>query len=307
MTELLRLSDYRRMAGLREPTVRLSFLNEQDRSPFLEGRSYILSAYSKTGKSELMTRVVLGWGLEVLWVSEESERIWEDRSLKLVDYPDTMKIAHAMGMPLADIGRLVDEEEWDVLVIDTVKMLRIQDENDTAEVMNKLQPLLAKQQEADKIAILLHHTRKAGGSHGMAAAGSHAFTAAVDTVLEIDRHASGKNRRILRGEGRIEPVTSLIYELTDAGLFVVVGAEEDFTADGYQKALERVMGVEWQTTRELVEQCDPKPSNADKHLNALVDTGMVERDPSVAKKGATYRWRKVMWDDGGGTDGGPEG
>ena len=208
MADLNRLSDLRRLARLRAPTRRLPFLDgDVALSPFQEGRSYLLSAYSKVGKTEVMIRVVQQWGEEewgarqVLWVSEESQSIWEDRALKLPDFPDNILIAHAMGIKLEQLGELIEEVEHQVLVIDTVKMLQIKDENDVGEVMAKLTPLLAKQQREGNIAILLHHTRKQGGSHGMSASGSHAFSAATDAVLEIQRGKPDNRRKLLGGGG----------------------------------------------------------------------------------------------------------
>lgn len=303
MTKLTRLSEFREQARHRPPTVRLPFLNEVELSPFREGRSYLVSAYSKVGKTEIFIRTCQLWGeeewgsREVLWVSEESQMIWEDRSLILPKLPDNISIGNAMGMPLKDIGAMVNDTPWDVLVIDTVKMLRIQDENDTAEVMSKLTPLLAKQQEENKIAIFLHHTRKAGGSHGMSASGSHAFSAAVDAVLEISRYKK-KNQRLLSGEGRIEPVASLVYELDEeTGLFLVTGQLEDYQKSNVGDRMLAVMTKEWMTTKKVSALLDPEPSDAGKALRMLARDGKVERDPPMVDgqraQGKTYRWRKA--------------
>lgn len=291
MLQLLRLSEYRALAAQRPPTQHLPFLGEVEKSPFVKGRSYLLSAFSKTGKTELMIQVVLGWAdQEILWISEESQKIWEDRSVALqpVSAADNVRVCHGMGMSLHEIGLLVARETWDVLVIDTVKLLAIADENDSAEVMKKLRPILAKQQEdVDKMAILLHHTRKAGGTHGLGAAGSHAFTAAVDTVLEISRYKKPNQRRF-HGEGRIEPVEDIIYTL-EAGQ-LTVQREGDSVA-------ERLMGVmtsEWQVTKALAEALDPAPADAGKALKILAKQGRIERDPPMSegtKQGTTFSWR----------------
>ena len=285
--ELRLLSEYRELAKLRPPTVRLPFLGKVDISPFLEGRSYLLSAYSKTGKTELMIRVVLGWDRKILWITEESQRIWEDRAVGLAEGGENVTICHAMGLPLKDIGRVVDQTEWDVLVVDTVKVLQIVDENDSAEVMKKLQPLLARQQAQNKIAIFLHHTRKAGGLHGVGAAGSFAFTAAVDVSLFIDRYKK-KNQRRLFGNGRIEQVEDIVYILEEGQMLV-----QKEVGNVSERLMEAMTG-EWQSTKKLAGGLDPEPADAGKVLRVLAKQGRVERRPPMfegALQGTTFYWR----------------
>ena len=205
MPELRRFSEYYALAKSRPPTVPMPFLGQIEKTPFQAGFSHILAADSKVGKTELTIRVVMGWpDHEVLWFSEESQGVWEKRAL-LIGRPvgPNVRLCHAMGLSSKVIIEMVRESEWDVLVIDTVKLLQIVDENDPAEVMKKLQPILAIQQERKKLAIFLHHKRKAGGEAGSATAGSYQFRGSVDVTLELSRHKK-KNQRRLHGFARIQ-------------------------------------------------------------------------------------------------------
>lgn len=289
---LRRLSEYRALASNREPTPRLPFLNEKDKSPFLANRSYLLVAMSKLGKTSLMVRIAMGWSeYEVLWISEEGQGFWEDRSLKLDSGGENIMICHAMGLSPKQISTVVEETEWDILVIDTVKLLQIADENDAAEVSKKLRPFLKIQQEQGKIAIFLHHSRKAGGTFGLGAAGSHAFMAVIDNELEISRHPSVGNQRRLTGYGR-ETIESLVYEMTREGEI-----ERMSVVPEQGKVSERLMEViasEWQSTKELAELLDPEPKDAGRALKTLAKQGKVERRPPLdegTKQGKVYSWR----------------
>ncbi len=288
LPELRLLSEYPALAANREPTKRFPFLGEIEKSPFLEGRSYIIVALSKMGKTALTIRVVLDWtDQKILWITEESRRTWEDRSLKLkLEGKGTnVMLCHAMGMAVKDIERVVNQTEWDVLVIDTLKVLQIPDENDTAEVMKRLRPFLAKQQEEDKLTIFLHHSRKAGGAYGLAGAGSHAFIAAVDTELEIAPYKQTNQRR-LSGRGR-DDVEPLVYMLEDGKMTVVqkVGS--------ISEQLMEVLTSEWQSTKELAEALDPEPKDAGRALKALAALGRIERNPPKGGQGTTFYWRRV--------------
>ena len=283
------LSEYVELAAQRKPEVALPFLGQVENSPFSEGFSYLFTAYSKTGKTELMIRLALEWGSHrILWITEESQFVWEKRAVALgigVE-GNHVGMCHAMGLPLKDIGQAVDETEWDILVVDTVKVLQIIDENDPTEVMKRFRPLLAKQQREGKTIIFLHHTRKAGGVHGLGAAGSGAFTAAVDKSLFIDR-VREKNQRRLFGDGRIIPIEDIFYMLEN-GEMSVVKKEVSLSV-----RLLEVLTESWQSTKELTEALNPAPADAGKALRVMVKQGKVERDPEKGGQGTTFYWRRA--------------
>ena len=286
--QLKRLSEYRVLAVSRPPVERLPFLGEVEKSPFMEGWSYLLTAYSKTGKTELMIRLVMSWSDHtILWITEEGEVMWEKRALYLGEGGENVMMCHAIGLSPKEIAEVVNQTEWDVLVIDTIKLLQIVDENDPAEVMKRLRPLLAKQQKDRKMSIFLHHSRKAGGAHGMAAAGSGAFQGAVDISLFIDHFPTSKKHRLLHGLGRIYPVEDIIYALEGTELIVQEKVES------VPVRLMEVMTGDWQSTKELSSLLDPEPGDAGKALKILARQKRVERKPPLDEgttQGGTYYW-----------------
>ena len=290
---LKRLSELRASATARGPTTRFPFLDETERSPVLAGRSYLVSAYPFTGKTELMVRVVREWPEEVLYISEEPAVIWEDRATALGDGPDNLLVCHAMGLTLPEIAAVASATNWGVLIVDSVKLLGIRDENAVAEVTAKMRPFIAAQQARNGLIIFLHHTRKGGGNHGEGAAGSHAFLAVVDTALELLR-VKEQNQRLLRGESRVDPVESLVYARDVEGHFTVV----EIPVQGPQ-LMDRILTClshEWMITSEIKEQLsDVSMDKVVQVLRGLTRQGKVERDPSMAEgkmQGVTYRWRR---------------
>ena len=99
-----------------------------------------------------------------------------------------------------------------MVIVDTVRLLRLQDENNNSEVNLALTPIIALCRERGQTLILSHHTKKAGGDFGVAAAGGHAFLGIVDVGLELMRDANVPERRRLRGWGRIVDVPELLFE-----------------------------------------------------------------------------------------------
>ena len=173
--------------------------------------------------------------------------------------------------------------------MDTIKLLSIVDENDAAEVGRKLQPLLAVQQEKGKMAVFLHHTRKTGGVDGLSQAGSHAFSAAVDTTLVLSRHPQAKNQRRLHGYGRIHDPDDVVYALEEGKLTVV---QEVGTVP---TRLMEAMSEEWQSTKDLAEALDPEPKDAGRALKVLAKQRRIERSPPMSegtKQGTTFYWRR---------------
>ena len=94
---------------------RLPFLGRIDESPFLRGWSHIVVAYTKTGKTELVTRVITGWGqigVDVLYISEEHQGIWRERMSRIEEPVGHIDVVFALGGDPGDINPLIIEDKW---------------------------------------------------------------------------------------------------------------------------------------------------------------------------------------------------
>lgn len=115
-----------------------------------------------------------------------------------------------------------------LIIIDTLsRHWNIEDENNNAMVEGVLNPLIAVVRKTGCAVVLIHHTRKSGGSGGVASRGGSALVGAVDVILEMAR--VGKDRttkRRLEGYSRYKGTPDdIIIQLTDDGYIV---AKDDF-------------------------------------------------------------------------------
>lgn len=120
-----------------------------------------------------------------------------------------------------------------LIVIDTLsRHWGNDDENDNAKVEAILTPLINITRVTGCAILLIHHTRKSGGSGGVASRGGSAIVGAVDIILELGRFDRGDrtNRRRLEGYSRYRGTPdSLVIQLSEEG-YMVMG-EGDMDSD----------------------------------------------------------------------------
>jgi hypothetical protein len=268
----------------------------------VQGWSHLLSAYPKTGKTQLITQVVSEWcaqGIRVTYYSEEPQGVWEARLARMgsADGLENLEIVSAIGFSATDIKADMQIIDANVVVVDTVRLLRLEDENSNSQINLTLTPLIAVARQRGQTLIFLHHNRKGAGEHGVAASGGHAFLGVVDIALELGRVGDQPRRRTIKGWGRINEVPELVYELGDDGVMQALGAPRDLELKEVVVRVRDVLTDLFQTTSQLRDALgEPKPShdNISKALIQLATTGEALRDPSMtggSKPGKTYRWR----------------
>ncbi len=260
------------------------------------GLSHLVSGYPKAGKTELLARVVAEWRDDsVLWFTEEPDVVWETRLASLPSHYDHVILRFALGETLDAMRERILTGDESIVVIDTTKLLGLEDANDASEVTRVLTPIISACRRGRKTLILAHHERKGGGRHGEGIAGSHAFLGLVDVALEIARDEHAPNRRIITGLGRVVAIPELCYELQPDGSMTALG---DPNALALEEVVERVrllLGEEWQSLRDVLSAMgEPRPSEDQvrRALNVLVERGDAERDPPAGVKGnRAHRWR----------------
>ena len=269
-------------------------------SVVIQGLSHLLAGYPKTGKTELLTRLAGEWsqaGLRVVYFTEEPRSVWEARLAGLPGEFGSVEIVFSLGAKLPDFLDAIESGDEAIVVLDTLRLLGIRDENDNAAINQTLTPLIATCRVGDKTLVMAHHTRKGGGSNAEAAAGGHAFVGVVDIALELSREANIPRRRLIRGWGRVVEVPELVYHVDEDGLMTVLGDPSELAFREVKDRIVEVLTDGWQTSREVGDALgDPRPSpdQVGKALMALAKEGVAERDPPIAKgrkQGATYRWK----------------
>ncbi|SVD65545.1 uncharacterized protein METZ01_LOCUS418399, partial [marine metagenome] len=205
---------------------RLPFLGQTEASPFVKDCSHLFVGYPKTGKTELLTETVSDWsglGIRTCYFTEEPEFIWDARLEMASGDFDGVELVFALGGGYEAILSEISASKADIVIIDTLRVLMMNDENDNSHINKVFTPLMAACRTSSKTLIISHHTRKGGGSGGEAASGGHAFLGLVDIGLELERVGQPDNRRKIKGHGRIFGVQELLYERSDDGIFLLLG------------------------------------------------------------------------------------
>ncbi len=234
------------------PPTKLPFFGGAAPSPFYEGWSHLLSAYPKVGKTELLVRVAAEWcqkGQSVLYITEEPMGVWAKR-LRSMRWPAAnLHLYFAMDQTGKAIVANIRQRSQPVVILDTLRLLSIENENDSAMVAKAMQPLITACRKGEKTLVAVHHTRKSGGDNGMASAGSHAFAGIVDVVLELNRVKKEPSMRVLEGIGRIDEVEPVTY-IKDGRDFRVV-----HTTSTTERVIDKIRGLilpgEWWTVKEI--------------------------------------------------------
>ncbi len=262
---------------------------------FFRGWTHLLSAYPKIGKTELLVRVVAEWNETILWFTEESIETWKARLAGLPFTLERVVLFFGLGVPREVLLRRIAQGTEKAVIIDTDKLLGIRDPNDAGEVTEVLVPFISTCREQGKTLVIAHHERKAGGQHGEGISGSHAFLGLVDIALELLPDAQARNRRLIRGYGRVVSICELVYELREDGLMVALGAPEVLSLEATKERVLALLTEDWQTLREIMEGLgDPKPSDEQvrRALNALVEEGKADRDPPPGVRSTrAHAWR----------------
>jgi hypothetical protein len=154
------------LSGDIPPIEKLPLLGDSALSPFVGEWAHLLSGYPKTGKTELLVRLAMEWsraGLPVPYITEEPELVWAARLARLPEGFENVQLIFGMGYTQADVeGSIVAGDER-IVIVDTIRLLRIGDENDNSSLNTALTPLITLCRGKKQTLIMAHHTRKGGG------------------------------------------------------------------------------------------------------------------------------------------------
>lgn len=143
---------------------------------------------------------------------------------------------------LAKIKEFAGTWQNSLIIIDTLsRHWGIEDENNNAMVESVLNPLIAIVRQTGCALVLIHHTRKSGGSGGVASRGGSALVGAVDIILELGRVERGDrtNRRRLEGYSRYKGTPeNIVIQLSEEGY--LLKNEDNWDADDPSAATKAV-------------------------------------------------------------------
>jgi hypothetical protein len=195
----------------------------------LEGGTNLLYSYPKVGKTELLTQMAGEWcdmGLQVRYLTEESFGNWRKRLAVHHVTSTALQFYYAWGCDLSHILCLLDAEEYDVLIVDTLRnaigFIESEGDRDVARVIH---PLLAGC--AGKTVVVGYHARKMPGDGGRDISGHHALYGAFDRALQLGPVDGRDNQRKLHASGRCmyDGEATLFYEQSEPGMFRVLDGD----------------------------------------------------------------------------------
>jgi len=200
-----------------------------------EGGLVAFTAFMKVGKSTLIYplavavsqgREFLGYptkqcGVLILAVEEDPRDI-KNRLLSLGLRGEDPLYVHRGFLTygqatLNKMGAFIEANEIGLVLLDTLSSYwQIRDENNNAEVISRVRPILNLARETRCAVLLVHHESKRGGDFGRSIRGGSALLGIVDLALMYDRLPGGNQKqRILRALGRYAAQTpaELVVEL----------------------------------------------------------------------------------------------
>lgn len=262
----------------------------------------MLAAKPKVGKSTLARNLALcvargedflGRGASagaVLYFALEEKRSEVAAHFQRMGASDESILVHVGSAPenaLREFGELLREHTPALAIVDPVlKMVRLRDASDYAEVSAKLEPLLDLARETGAHILLTHHLGKNDRSDGDAVLGSTALFGAVDTLIELRKRDQGRVAKSLQRYGTDLPETVASLDESTG----IVSAAGDLRDLQVQAAMEKVRDVlvgGQLTQKELRDEVEGNTALTSEALRRLFESGAVSRT-GTGRKGDPY-------------------
>ena len=277
---------------LAEPTEAVSFI-VKGRLP--TGGLSLLAGKPKAGKSTLARCLALavacgepflGWptvrGPVIYLALEEKRAEVREHFNRMGATGEENLLVHAAQAPqnaLPAVRELAERHRPVLIIIDPLlKLVRVKDGNDYAEVMAALEPLLVLARETGAHILAVHHLGKGERSEpGDSILGSTAFFAAVDTALLLTRM---ERYRVLSSIQRYgEDLAEHVLDFDPERRVVHLGGTKSVVDQEPVSAaiLEGLAGRGEQTEPEIMEAVEGRLSVKRAALRALVQGGKVIR------------------------------
>jgi AAA domain len=281
------------------PLTMAELLNESEREvswildTYLpDGALVLVVAFPKTGKTTFTYRLgvsvaqgkmFLGkrtrqCGVLILAVEEHRRDVKARLKWFGATADDPLYVCFARPQKIEALRRFIVENEIGLVIIDSLsRFWSIKDENNNAEVLRELSPLLDIAHETNTTVLLVHHERKSGGEDGRGIRGGSALFGAVDQAILLERLVGEpSNKRILKTIGRYDSTPEIIIELHEND-YEIVGTPQELSEAGRVEKVLDVLTAEPQTVEVIMERASVSRKQCDKALRLLVDQGKVDQ------------------------------
>jgi len=216
--------------------------------PFIPtGSLCLMVAFMKTGKSTFVYplaisiaqgKAFLGYqtlqGGVLILSLEESWVDVRDRLKRFGMNPNDPIFVHCGPLKcdeqtLSQIGNFISQNKISMVIIDTLSMFwGVSDENNNAEVIRKISPILNLARSTGCSICLVHHESKSGGTHGRSIRGASSLLGIVDQSLILERRIGGNQKqRLLKTIGRFSESPSELVIVLEGDEWVSLGSGSD--------------------------------------------------------------------------------
>lgn len=275
---------------------------------FVEKWVHLLSAYPKTGKTEITLMSVEEWlkqGKAVLWFTEEGKPVWDHRMHQRKEglgrsFPRGCRVHVGLGQKPDELLAEMQYAPESIVIVDTLRNLLLpKDENDNSEMARVLTPWIDMHRQRENTLIFLHHARKGGGAYGEAAAGAGAITGLMDVTMEIMPKGS-RTRGVIKVRARLTSPPDLIFtydpETTNITPEAPAAASKGPRTRLEQQVLDQMPAGALYKTYDVERLLQPTPSRdaITRALFSLASAGLLERQPGLDQQvaGMTVKWLK---------------
>jgi AAA domain-containing protein len=281
--------------------------------PFLpEGTLNLLVAFMKVGKSTLVYALALAvaqgqaflgyptkqGGVLILAV-EEHPRDVRRRLERFGMRPEDPIYVHAAPLDkspstVAALKAHIVDKGIKLVILDTLaRWWAVEDENNNAQIVREVSPLLDMAHETGAAVLIVHHERKSGGGDGRGIRGGSALFGIVDQALMLERRQGGNsNQRTLKAIGRYDETPGeLILEL-DGDAYQLVGAPDGQGQEARGRRVLEALTEEPQDVEAVAAKAGLSPKLTREALEKLCGDGQAVRE-GKGVKGSPHRYRRT--------------
>jgi hypothetical protein len=276
-----------------------------------QGALALFSAYMKVGKSTFLYPLALSiaqgqpfldyqttaTGVLILAVEERPADV-KNRLIDLGLQPQDRLYVHRGTLDYGEatieaLRSFIIDYGIGFVLLDTLsRYWQIRDENDNAEIVRRLNPLLDLARQTGCTILMVHHDKKDGGESGRSIRGGSALFGLVDQALLYDRPPGGnKTCRILRTLGRYSESPSDLVVEWNGKEFKNQGSASDFAQQALiNKVWDVLDDIDPKDVAAIAEQSGLKPKSVRGVLEDIESDVIVHGE---GKRGSPFRYTRA--------------
>jgi DNA-binding HxlR family transcriptional regulator len=208
--------------------------------------------------------------------------------------PIHIHVGAAPEAALEALAAVIDEYYPALVIVDPLlRLVRVRDANDYAEVTRALEPVIELARLSGSHIMLIHHANKGERTGGDAILGSTALFGAVDTALIMKRNPIDGQRTIesIQRYGVDLPESVIVLD-EETGRVTLAGTVAERRQREAEDAVLSVLSDRPMTEQEVREAVQMQGLVVSRALRSLVERGLVERT-GTGRRGDPYRYTRT--------------